>query len=251
AQLREHGIEVVVAGDAAARDLIESFARSILRERPYVALKMAMSLDGVVASRSGVRERIGSAEEERYVRELRTAFDAVMVGAGTVRVDDPALSVRPPHDRMRPYLRVIACEREPLSTESRLFRSVPNGYAKTIVLVPAGVRDRFATLRDVAEVLDIGAPDAASLDLAEAMKALRAHGVASLLCEGGPRLGASLLAAGVVDRVYWAVAPRFRNAGDGVPVLSGADLRGVRVRFDRVENVGPDVVLSGTVCSAA
>ncbi len=251
AQLREHGIDVVVAGDAAARDLIEIFARSILRERPYVALKMAMSLDGVVASRSGVRERIGSPEEERYVRELRTAFDAVIVGAGTVRIDDPALSVRPPHDRVRPYVRVIACEREPVCAESRLFTSVPNGYAKTIALVPAGLRDRFATLRDVAEVLDIGTPDTASLDLTEAMKALRAHGITSVLCEGGPRLGASLLAAGVVDRVYWAIAPRFRNAGEGVPVLSGADLSGVRVRFDRVENVGPDVVLSGMVCSAA
>jgi diaminohydroxyphosphoribosylaminopyrimidine deaminase / 5-amino-6-(5-phosphoribosylamino)uracil reductase len=251
AQLREHGIDVVVAGDAVARDLIEIFAGSILRERPYVALKMAMSLDGVVASRSGVRERIGSAAQERYVRELRTAFDAVMVGAGTVRIDDPALTVRPPHDRDRPYVRVIACQREPLSAESRLFTSVPNGYAKTIVLVPAGSRDRFAALRDVAAVLDIGPPNAASLDLAEAMKALRTHGIASVLCEGGPRLGASLLAAGVVDRVYWAIAPRFCDAGEGVQVLSGADLHGVRVRFDRIESAGPDVVLSGTVCSAA
>ena len=83
------------------------------------------------------------------------------------------------------------------------------------------------------------------------MKALRAHDIASVLCEGGPRLGASLLSAGVVDRVYWAIAPQFRNAGEGVPVLSGADLSGVRVRFDRVEHAGPDVVLSGTVCSAA
>ena len=251
AQLREQGIDVVVAGDAAARDLIEIFTRSILLERPYVALKMAMSLDGVVASRPGVRERIGSPEEERYVRELRIAFDAVMVGAGTVRIDDPALSVRPPHDRVRPYVRVIACEREPLSAESRLFTSVPNGYARTILLVPAGLRDRFVTLRDVAEVLAIGTPDAASLDLAAAMKALRAHDIVSVLCEGGPRLGASLLSAGAVDRVYWAIAPHFRNAGEGVPVLSGADLSGVSVRFDRVEHAGPDVVLSGTVCSAA
>jgi diaminohydroxyphosphoribosylaminopyrimidine deaminase / 5-amino-6-(5-phosphoribosylamino)uracil reductase len=159
--------------------------------------------------------------------------------------------VRPPHDRVRPYVRVVACQREPLSAQSRLFASSPNGYAKTIVLVPAGLRDRFAALRDVAEVLDIGAPDSASLDLAEAMNALRAHDIASVLCEGGPRLGASLLAAGVVDRVYWAIAPRFLNAGEGVPVLFGADLSGERVRFDRVESVGPDVVLSGTVCSAA
>jgi diaminohydroxyphosphoribosylaminopyrimidine deaminase / 5-amino-6-(5-phosphoribosylamino)uracil reductase len=251
AQLREHGIEVVVAGDAAARDLIEIFARSILRERPYVALKMAMSLNGMVASRSGTRERIGSPAEERYVRGLRTAFDAVMVGAETVRVDDPALTVRPPHDRVLPYVRVVACEREPIPAQSRVFAPSSGGYAKTIVLVPAGLRDRFAAMRDVAEVLDIGAPDARRLDLTEAMKALRAHDISSVLCEGGPRLGASLLAAGLIDRVYWAIAPRFHDAGAGVPVLSGADPSSVRVCFDRVEHAGPDVVLSGTVCSAA
>jgi diaminohydroxyphosphoribosylaminopyrimidine deaminase/5-amino-6-(5-phosphoribosylamino)uracil reductase len=251
AQLREHGVEVVVAGDGAAKDLIEIFAGSILRERPYVALKMAMSLSGMVAGRLGVRERIGSPAEERYVRNLRTAFDAVMVGAGTVRIDDPALTVRPPHDRLLQYVRVVACEREPLSAQSRLFGPSPSGYAKTIVLVPAGLRDRFTALRDVAEVVEIGVSDAVTLDLGEAMKALRACGIASVLCEGGPRLGASLLAAGLVDRVYWAIAPRFHNAGAGVPVLSGADPSSVRVCFDRVEHAGPDVVLSGTVCSAA
>ncbi len=80
-----------------------------------------MSLDGLVARRAGARERIGSPEEEGYVRELRTAYDAVMVGAGTVRIDDPRLTVRPPHDRERPYLRVVAAGEKPLEPSSRIF----------------------------------------------------------------------------------------------------------------------------------
>jgi diaminohydroxyphosphoribosylaminopyrimidine deaminase/5-amino-6-(5-phosphoribosylamino)uracil reductase len=251
AQLREHGIDVIIANDAAARDLIESFSRSMQSQRPYVALKMAMSLDGLVSSRKGLRERIGSTAEERYVRELRTVYDAVMVGAGTVRIDDPQLTVRPPHDRTRPYVRIVACQSEPLAAESRVFARAPNGYAKTIVLVPAGLRDRFVALSEVADVLDIGASDAVVLDLAEAMKVLHARDITSVLCEGGPRLAASLLAGNVVDRVYWAIAPRFLNGPAGVPVLSGPDPTDVRVRFDRVEPIGPDVILSGTVCSAA
>lgn len=249
AQLRESGIDVCVADDAAARALIEIFARGSASERPYVALKMAMSLDGFVTRRSGVRERLGSPGEERYVRELRIVHDAVMVGAGTVRVDDPQLSVRPPHDRTRPYTRIVACERDCVDPRSRIFETA-RGYAKTVVLAPAGARERFAELQGAADVLFAGAPDAVELDLRVAMKVLRAHGIFSVLCEGGPTLAASLLAAEQVDRVYWAIAPRFLHNDDAVGVLSGADLSGLdaRLRFDRVERAGDDVIISGT-CS--
>jgi diaminohydroxyphosphoribosylaminopyrimidine deaminase / 5-amino-6-(5-phosphoribosylamino)uracil reductase len=245
-ELRSQGIETTIAGDPAARSLIEIFAHTMGSVRSYVALKMAMSLDGLVASRPGTRERLGSAEEERYVRELRTNHDAVMVGSGTVRTDDPLLTVRPPHDRLRPFVRVVACGETAISPRSRVFTPVP-GYAPTIVLAPAGLRDRFAELAEVAELLLVGKKDCAVLDLGEAMKALRARGLVSVLCEGGPRLGASLLAANVVDRVYWAIAPRFLSAANAVPVLSGAGLRGVRLEFDRVERAGRDVILSARV----
>ena len=115
AELRDRGVDVAVADDPAAQRLIESFAQ-ISSERPYVAVKMAMSLDGLVARRAGARERIGSPEEEGYVRELRTAYDAVMVGAGTVRIDDPRLTVRPPHDRERPVPARGRCGREAART---------------------------------------------------------------------------------------------------------------------------------------
>jgi diaminohydroxyphosphoribosylaminopyrimidine deaminase / 5-amino-6-(5-phosphoribosylamino)uracil reductase len=247
--LRTRGIDVTVANDPIARDLIEIFARATAGDRPYVALKMATSLDGLIASGGGVQERIGSEAEARYVRDLRAAFDAVMVGAGTVRIDDPQLTVRPPRDRLRPYTRVVACQSDVVATRSRVFASA-EGYAKTIVLVPAGLRDRFTELRELAEVIEVGAPDAVELDLPLAMKALRARDLFSILCEGGPRLGAALLAAGQVDRIYWAIAPRFLSNEAAVPALSGFDLTGVHVNFDRVERVGPDVILSGTVVSS-
>jgi diaminohydroxyphosphoribosylaminopyrimidine deaminase / 5-amino-6-(5-phosphoribosylamino)uracil reductase len=241
--LRECGIDVVVAEDRAARELAEVFARGVVSQRPYVALKMATSLDGMVASRAGVQERIGSPEEERYVRELRITYDAVMVGAGTVRVDDPQLTVRPHHDRARPYFRVVAAQREVPSARSRLFVE-EEGYARTILLVPSGRRKAFETLLAVADVIEVGARNALALDLGEAMKALYARGIFSVLCEGGPRLAASLLAHALVDRLYWAIAPRLLAGKDSVPVLSGADLM-VPLRFDRVERLGPDVLISG------
>jgi diaminohydroxyphosphoribosylaminopyrimidine deaminase / 5-amino-6-(5-phosphoribosylamino)uracil reductase len=241
--LRKRGIDVVVAEDSTARDLAEVFARAVVSERPYLALKMAMSLDGMVGSRAGIQERIGSPEEERYVRELRVIYDAVMVGVGTVRVDDPRLTVRPHHDRLRPYLRIVAAQHEAFSAQSRVFVE-EDGYAKTIVLIPAARREAFDALRGVADVIEVGAPDAVTLDLSAAMKALHARGITSILCEGGPRLAASLLASALVDRVYWAIAPRFLASKDSVAVLRGSELT-VPLRIDRIERLGPDVLISG------
>lgn len=247
AQLRKRGIEVTVAGDAAAQSLIEAFARSSILRRPYVAVKMAMSLDGAVAREPGLREPLGSDGEQRYVRELRIAHDAVLVGAGTVRVDDPMLTIRPRHDRGRPYVRIVACESDAVPPTSRVFASA-DGYGKTIVLAPGALRPRLERLADVAEVLVIGDARAGRLDIAEAMEALRERDIYSVLCEGGPKLAAALIAGGLADRFYWAVVPRFLHAERAVPVLRGVDLasRAVRARFDAVECVGGDVVLSGT-----
>lgn len=247
ARLRASGLEVEISGDARARELIEIFARSIESERPYMALKMAMSLDGAVASAPGMQEWITSEEARRYVRELRISHDAVMVGAGTVRIDDPQLTVRPPHDRARPYLRIVACESGPVPRTSRVF-APQEGYLRTIVLAPSDARERFANLSGVADVLFVESRGERQLDLVAALKALRARGVTSVLCEGGPKLAAGLIAKRQIDRLYWAIAPVLFGNERAVPVLAGADLAalGARVIFDRVEPVGSDVILSGT-----
>ncbi|MDE2481264.1 MAG: bifunctional diaminohydroxyphosphoribosylaminopyrimidine deaminase/5-amino-6-(5-phosphoribosylamino)uracil reductase RibD [bacterium] len=248
ALLRAHGVAVEILDDERARRLIEPFAFAITHDRPYLALKMAMSLDGRITSRPGVQEWITSEEERLYVRDLRIAHDAVMVGAGTVRVDDPQLTVRPASHRLRPYTRVVVCETDTVPETSRVF-AARDDYATTLVLAPAGARERFANLDRVAEVLFVGGEDATQLDLGAAMRALRERGVQSVLCEGGPTLGARLIAAGVVNRLYWAIAPVLLTTEAAVPVLAGADLAtlGARVRFDGVEMVGADVVLTGVM----
>jgi diaminohydroxyphosphoribosylaminopyrimidine deaminase/5-amino-6-(5-phosphoribosylamino)uracil reductase len=246
--LRERGVRVEVADDERARELIDIFAGSIARDRPYTSLKMAMSLDGAITSEPGVQEWITSEPERLYVRELRITHDAVMVGAGTVRVDDPQLTVRPPHHRLRRFVRVVACESETIAATSRILAQVED-YAKTIVLAPTGQSRRFDNLREVAEVLLVGGPDDQRLDLPSAMKALRAKNIYSVLCEGGPTLGARLIAAGVVDRFYWAIAPVLLGNDRAVPVLAGVDFAALqpRLQFERVMRVGDDVVISGTL----
>lgn len=241
--LRERGLAVDVADDDRARELIELFAGSVGRDRPYLAIKMACSLDGCITSKAGVREHLTGAAFAQRVRELRIAYDAVMVGAGTVRVDDPLLTVRPAHRRLHPYRRVVVCESGVVPASSRVFEALP-GYDRTIVLAPSGLRETFASLCGTADVLFVGDEGVLHLDLHAAMGALHDRGVASVLCEGGPTLAARLIAADLVDRFYWAIAPRLLRNEDAVPVLAGADLVGKKVRIDRMEQLGDDVVIS-------
>jgi diaminohydroxyphosphoribosylaminopyrimidine deaminase/5-amino-6-(5-phosphoribosylamino)uracil reductase len=245
--LRNRGIEVDVADDARARELIEIFVKTITSKRSYVALKMAMSLDGYVASRAGVAEWISCEEERLYVRELRAAYDAVMVGAGTVRIDDPQLTVRPPITRLRELVRIVACERDAVPPESRIFAPV-SGYAKTVVLAPAGSAAQFQSLERVADVLYVGDREEPELDLARALEMLHTHGIMSVLCEGGPTLAGELIAQGLADRLYWAISPVLLHSDSAVPVLAGAKVNGTprTFQFERIERVGCDAVLTGS-----
>ncbi|MGH7660517.1 MAG: bifunctional diaminohydroxyphosphoribosylaminopyrimidine deaminase/5-amino-6-(5-phosphoribosylamino)uracil reductase RibD [Vulcanimicrobiaceae bacterium] len=239
-RLRDAGVDVAVVADPWSQRIIESFAVAIRTARPYVTLKMAASLDGYVAPQPGRHWLTGEAVRER-VRELRIAHDAVMVGAGTVRVDDPQLTVRPAYGRRRPYVRIVVCEDAPVPPGARIFKAEP-GYARTIVVAPGGVRDRFASLERVADCIFAG--DGERLDLSAALIALKEAGIASVLCEGGPTFAAGLLAQRLVDRLIWIVAPVLLAGEEAVPALArGADVALRGWHFEIVERTGEDLWL--------
>src|SRR5581483_1057787 len=164
-----------------ASALIEPFARAIRSHRPYVSLKLAVSFDGFIASKPGIQEWLTGEEARTFVRELRVAHDATAVGAGTVRVDNPQLTVRPPHKRVREYARVVICETAPVDPGSAVFKP-ESGYAKTVVLAPAGARDRFAHLEETVDIVYSGDAGSKRLNLAAALRTLRERGITSLLC---------------------------------------------------------------------
>lgn len=245
-ELARDGIEVVIANDPKARALVDVFARTIAGTRAYVTLKMAMSLDGYVASRPGASEWISCEEERLFVRDLRVAHDAVMVGAGTVRIDDPQLTVRPPASRLREFVRVVACASDVVPTASRIFAPIP-GYARTIVLAPGGARARFRALLDVADMIYVGESQE-RLELKAALEALHARGIMSVLCEGGPTLAGDLIAQGLVNRVYWAISPVLLHSESAVSVLGSAQLNGSprALKLDMLERLGCDALIGGT-----
>ncbi|MFN2528144.1 MAG: bifunctional diaminohydroxyphosphoribosylaminopyrimidine deaminase/5-amino-6-(5-phosphoribosylamino)uracil reductase RibD [Candidatus Baltobacteraceae bacterium] len=248
AALRDANIDVTIVDTLRAKRVIESFTHVMLNSaRPYLSLKMAASLDGYVAPAPGDQYWLTGDASKDFVRDLRIEHDAVMVGAGTIRIDDPHLTVRPSHTRLRPYVRIVACETDAVPADRRVLASAP-GYERTIVLAPAGAKERFTPLSDIAELVFIGSAAETHLDLAAAMKALRRRGFQSVLCEGGPTLAARLLASGLIDRLFWLIAPQVLANRKAVPVLNLPAFATLpSIGFDRVERLADDILISGAV----
>jgi diaminohydroxyphosphoribosylaminopyrimidine deaminase/5-amino-6-(5-phosphoribosylamino)uracil reductase len=199
--------------------------------RPLVTLKLAATLDGQTAAADGTSRWITGEEARADAHRLRAAADAVMVGAGTLRADDPSLDVRlPGFTGTQPRPVVVAGDR-PLPTARALYARDPLVYRLGAAAGPGG-----------AESVDVP-------DLHAMVKDLGARMVVDVLAEGGPTLARSLLHAGLVDRFVLYVAGRFAG-GIGRPMFDGVfDTLGdaIGARVDEVTRLGDDLRLSGTV----
>jgi diaminohydroxyphosphoribosylaminopyrimidine deaminase/5-amino-6-(5-phosphoribosylamino)uracil reductase len=247
ARLRRHGVPVEVGVRRDEADaLIAGYRMRMLRGRPRVTLKVAASLDGRIAAASGDAKWITGPAARRAGRRLRAESDAVLVGAGTIRQDDPRLTARI-RGRPDPVRVVVAGASLDLPAGARVF----DGAAPTWVVAPAGAAPgRIARLRRAGvEVIEARAVRR-RMAFEDVVRALGARGLTSLLVEGGARVATDALQAGVVDRVAWFVAPKLLGA-DAVAAIGPLGLARVAgapsLRIDRVEQLGPDVLWLGTV----
>ena len=192
------------------------FYHDSARPRPYLALKLAISLDGRIAPAGGRRVWLTGSESRREVHRLRAGFDAIMVGRGTWEADNPRLTARGPVAPRVPPVPVLLDRRGRADPELRAL-----GEAAGARGIVATSSERAATLqRRLGALADIIAIPATphGLDLAALLADLHRRGVTRVLCEGGGRVAASLIAARLVDRIYLFVAPAFIGTG-GVPAF--------------------------------
>ena len=249
ARLREHGIDVQVGvGAPAAQRLNRMYVHHRKKARPFVTLKMAQSLDGAIVSRMGERRQLTGARAASYTRKVRFEHDAVMVGIGTVLVDDPLLTVRPSKPRAVPYTRIVVDARGRIPLKSKLTKDQQK--ARTIVatteLMPEVTRAALAK-RGVT-VLECRRSGEDQVDLDDMLGKLAKAEIISVVCEGGPTLGASLLAGRFVSHVDWLVAPLLLGGADAVSVIADVT-RDVPLRLETVRRLGDDVLITAEVAS--
>jgi diaminohydroxyphosphoribosylaminopyrimidine deaminase/5-amino-6-(5-phosphoribosylamino)uracil reductase len=245
ARLRRAGVSVTVGvGAEEAALLTAGYATLVRRGRPMVTLKLAATLDGRIATADGDARWITGAAARRLAHGLRDVCDAVLVGAGTVRADDPRLTCRLPGGR--DPIRIVLAGSGVLSPAARVFAS---GGPPTWVLAPAGTPGRTvaALRRRGVEVVLLPARNG-RVPFAAAVRALGRRGITSLLVEGGGTVAGEAVRAGVVDRLVLFLAPALLG-GDGVPALGPLGLSRVRdaVQLDglAVARIGGDLVLEG------
>lgn len=243
--LRHSGVAVAtdVLG-AECRDANEGFLRRVTDGRPMLTLKLAATLDGRIATATGESRWITGPQARSRVHLLRARHDAVLIGAGTARADDPMLDVRLPGLEDASPVRVVADSALGLAADSRL--------AKTATLQPlwiahadAAAEDRRAALIGAgATLLPVARSGEEGLDPVALLAALGAQGLTRALCEGGGRLAASLLRARLVDRLVWVVAGAAIGA-EGAPAIGplGLDRLADAPRFAlaRSERLGADL----------
>ena len=246
ARLRAAGIAVetgLCAEEAA--ELNAGFFSRVQRGRPLVTVKLATSLDGRIAASNGESRWItGPAARER-AHLLRAMHDAVLVGTGTALADDPQLTCRLPGLADRSPVRIVLDRNLRLPTDSRLFLTAGETPTWVATLASAAPARQAELAAQGVKIVAVAPDAAAALDLAALLAQLGKEGLTRLLVEGGGRLAAALLRAGLVDRLVWMRAP-IVIGGDGIPAVAGLDLDALAgaPRFALVssETAGGDVV---------
>ncbi len=236
-----------------ARELNQAFAKWIVSRRPFVTLKMAATLDGRTAQRDGKSRWITCAESRKIVHRLRAGSDAILVGAGTVRADDPLL-LPVDYPMKKAPLRVLVSSFGDLPLNSKLFSTTDRGPvavalgagipapAPAPVPAPGPVPAALSSLP--IQVINAPAPKT-GVDLELLLDTLGQQGVASVLCEGGHTLAASLLRAKLVDKLELFIAPKMLGDPDAKPLVADLGItqldQALGFKILRTSRCGPDI----------
>jgi diaminohydroxyphosphoribosylaminopyrimidine deaminase / 5-amino-6-(5-phosphoribosylamino)uracil reductase len=243
--LKQHGVGVRVGVlEAKARELNKAFITRMVKQRPYITLKAAVSLDGKIATAQGESQWITGPAARKRGHALRAGVGGIAVGVGTVLEDNPSLTS---HGAGRNPKRIIFDSALRLPLRARVTdKSAPTWVFTT---AQSSGAKRRALERKGVSVYVVPKDFKGRVSLPEAVRVMSREGIAHLLLEGGGNLNAAFLEAGLVDEVFWFIAPKIiggekaRTAVEGMGATSLAkawDLKNVQI-----EKVGDDLCIQG------
>ena len=219
--LRDAGIDTTLGVcEPEARRLNEGFAKWIQHKRPFVLMKIAMTLDGRIAPPPGTHTArepywITSEPSRAAVQSLRHEADAVLTGIDTILSDDPLLTDRTGLRRRRPLLRVILDSSLRIPLDSKLIRSAQNDL---LIFTVSNNDARINELRTRGVRVEVLPGECSRVPLPAVLDRLGSEGILTLLTETGTRINTAFLAAGLVDRLHFFVSPQIMGS-DAVPAF--------------------------------
>lgn len=243
--LRAAGIETAVGVcEGEARRLNEGFAKWIRTKRPFVRMKVAMTLDGRIAIPAAVRAPgtpywITSEASRAEVQKMRHEADAILTGIDTVLADDPLLTDRSGLPRRSKLLRVVLDSTLRMPLDAKL---VQRAECDVVIFTVSRDGTRAEALRQRGVRVAVLEPEAGHVPLGQVMDLLGAEEILSLLTETGTRLNTALLSGGFVDRLQIFMAPQLLGA-DGVPAF-GELQNDMRLQNAEVTQSDTDVSIS-------
>jgi diaminohydroxyphosphoribosylaminopyrimidine deaminase/5-amino-6-(5-phosphoribosylamino)uracil reductase len=249
AKLRGAGIGVQTGVlEEECKKLNEVFIKYITRKTPFVILKVASTLDGNIATRTGDSRGITCRKSLRLVHQLRDQVDAIMVGIGTVKADNPLLTTRLEEKKGKDPVRIIIDSSLSISPRAKVFNR--RSEAGVIVATTNGAslrkRERLEKL-GVRVITSTGKNG--SVDLKRLMRALGKLEITSILLEGGTRLITSALKEKIVDKFFFFYAPKILGGRSVHGITAGAGVDRIRqalkVRDLTVRKSGDDVLVEG------
>ena len=240
-----------------ARELNEAFFKHNSTGYPFVTVKLACTLDGKIATRSGDARWITGKEAREFVHALRDRSDAVMVGRGTVAADDPALTTRTGRPDSRDAVRVVVDTHAQTPPTAQCLSVESDAYCLIAVAGPEVSGDeaqKQAVRLEQAGAEIIRVPEKEGrVDLRELMRQLGSRNIMSVLVEGGSRLVGGLLSEDLVDKLLLFYAPKILGDDQALSAVSGMKVENISdarsVRIHSVEQIGADILVTAYLCS--